>query len=98
MNEELKEQMHQFLYSNWNLSMDSVEEALNELIQDYGRASLHCDLELMEKFLSSGETDEWKTHFIMENTDIYWPNMEDSPLEWLNGVKLRFEHELANKS
>jgi len=97
MNGELKEKMHQFLYSNWNLSMNSVEEALDEVIADYGKESIMSELELMNAFFSSEETDERKTKFIIENTDIYWPNMSESPLEWLNRVKTKFEEALQTK-
>lgn len=95
LNEEFKEEFEGFLGGWWHQDMGSPEQALEDMINACHPETISDAVKMINHFLSSkSETDEWKIEFIQESTDIYFPNMQLSPLEWLNHVKMRLEEVL----
>lgn len=70
----------------------SPEEALEEMITECHPETLSEALQMINQFLTSTEeSNDWKTEFLQQNTDIYFPNMELNTLEWLNNVRMSLE-------
>ncbi|OFW76122.1 MAG: hypothetical protein A2201_08745 [Alicyclobacillus sp. RIFOXYA1_FULL_53_8] len=97
MKEELQERMCNFLLGHWNLSMDSVEAPLQEILDEYTNEGLMEEIDIIHSFLTSDDSDDWKSNFIMSNTEIFWPNMEETPLHWLAHIKAKLEDALLKR-
>lgn len=98
MDERFREEFSGFLGGHWHQDMDSPEQALEEMITECHSDTLVEAVQMIAQFLSSNdEGDEWKIDFIEDSTDIYFPNMELQPLDWLRHVKARLEEALSRK-
>jgi len=95
MDEHFREEFRGFLGGRWHQDMVSPEQALEEMITECHSDTIFEAVQMIEEFLSSNdESDEWKIGFIEDSTDIYFPNMELQPLDWLNHVKTRLKEAL----
>lgn len=83
-----------FLGGTFHQDIESPEEALTEYVNSVDHEWIQTILNVIDSFLKSELSTEEKNDFIQENTDIYFPALKMSPIEWLKGVVIEFKRSL----
>ena len=90
-----KEDVRDFLGGYFHQDVDDAYEALDEFIEECSREGKKRTLLNMEKFLGTKEMTELeKEKFIEDETEIYYPGYNITPLEWLEYIKNKLEENL----
>lgn len=77
------EELEDFLGGTFHQDISSPEQALDEFINEVSRECLSTIKEC-EMFLNSKLTKQEKEDFIQNNTEIYFPAIAATPLQWVS--------------
>lgn len=80
------EELEIFLGGTFHQDIKEPEDALLNYISSVGSDWLEKLSTMIEEFLDSKLSDDEKAEFITKNTDIYFPAIGMSPVEWLYAV------------
>lgn len=69
---EIRDDFINFLRGNFHEDIESVEDAIKEILDDEGREYLIYATEFITIFLNSDTSDENKINVVRENTSIYY--------------------------
>ena len=69
---EMRDDFINFLRGNFHQDIESVEDAINEILDDEGREYLIYATEFITIFLNSDTSHENKINVVRENTSIYY--------------------------
>lgn len=69
---EIRDDFINFLRGNFHQDIESVEDAIKEILDDEGREYLIYVTEFITIFLNSDISDENKINVVRENTSIYY--------------------------
>lgn len=78
------EELEDFLGGTFHQDISSPEKALDEFINEVSRECLLSTIKDCEMFLNSNLTKQEKEDLIQNNTEIYFPAIEVTPLQWLS--------------
>lgn len=78
----LKE-LKDFFEGTFHQDISSPEQALDEFINEVSKECLVSTINDCKEFLNSNLTRQEKEDFIKVNTEIYFPVIELTPLQWL---------------
>ncbi|OYD06084.1 contact-dependent growth inhibition system immunity protein [Paludifilum halophilum] len=95
--EKIKDEMFDFLASEFHQDIESPEEALQELIRESDYIVLDNTLKFIKKFLELKISQEEKSEFIKEHACIYFPAIGMTPLEWLKKIATDLEQSVKVK-
>lgn len=79
-------EIEDFLGGTFHQDIESPEDALEEFIKDTTQLGIRQTIDHCVNFLNSNLTDHEKEKIIQTNTEIYFPAIDLSPLEWLREV------------
>ncbi|MGG0050595.1 contact-dependent growth inhibition system immunity protein [Bacillus atrophaeus] len=85
-NYDTLEELSDFLEGTFHQDMGSPEQALNEFIAESSKECLVFTIKFCEEFLNENISDQEKESFIKSNTEIYFPAIDLTPLQWLKKV------------
>lgn len=77
------EELEDFLGGTFHQDIGSPDQALNEFIKEVSKECLLSTIKDCEEFLNSNLTKQEKENLIQNNTEIYFPAIELTPLQWL---------------
>lgn len=77
--------LENFLGANFHQDIESVESAIDEIIEEESKEYLMYVIEVIEKFLDSKMSDNDKINIIIDNTDIYFKEKSQS-IKWLINI------------
>jgi DNA gyrase/topoisomerase IV subunit A len=81
------ESLRDFLRFNWGYKMQSMEQSLEDIKKNYNATQLQYSITLIENFLNDEKISlEDKNEFLNEFTEIYFPVLNISPVDWLKSV------------
>lgn len=83
------EELENFLGGTFHQDIDSPEEALEEYLNELDKEWIKTIAQNVESFLKSSMSYEEKDKFIRENTEIYFPALGMTPLQWIEHVLKR---------
>lgn len=81
--EHYLEQLKDFLGGTFHQDISSPNHALDEFINEVSKECLLSIIKDCEEFLNSSLTNQEKENIIRHNTDIYFPTIKLTPLQWL---------------
>ncbi|KAA6454719.1 contact-dependent growth inhibition system immunity protein [Bacillus atrophaeus] len=85
-NYDTVEELSDFLEGTFHQDMGSPEQALKEFIAESSKECLVFTIKFCEEFLNENISDQEKESFIKSNTEIYFPAIDLTPLQWLKKV------------
>lgn len=85
-NDDTLEELSDFLEGTFHQDMGSPEQALKEFIAESSKECLVFTIKFCEEFLNENISDQEKESFIKSNTEIYFPAIDLTPLQWLKKV------------
>ncbi|MEG7333998.1 contact-dependent growth inhibition system immunity protein [Bacillus sp. 0102A] len=85
-NYDTLEELSDFLEGTFHQDMGSPEQALKEFIAESSKECLVFTIKFCEEFLIENISDQEKESFIKSNTEIYFPAIDLTPLQWLKKV------------
>ncbi|MCE0742096.1 contact-dependent growth inhibition system immunity protein [Bacillus sp. G16] len=85
-NYDTLEELSDFLEGTFHQDMGSPEKALEEFIAESSKECLVFTIKFCEEFLNENISDQEKESFIKSNTEIYFPAIDLTPLQWLKKV------------
>ncbi|AKL86075.1 contact-dependent growth inhibition system immunity protein [Bacillus atrophaeus] len=85
-NYDILEELSDFLEGTFHQDMDSPEQALEEFILESSKECLVFTIKFCEEFLNKDISDQEKESFIKSNSEIYFPAIGLTPLQWLKKV------------
>ncbi|MGG2088039.1 contact-dependent growth inhibition system immunity protein [Priestia aryabhattai] len=77
------EELKDFLEGTFHQDISSSGQALDEFINEVSKECLLSTIKDCEKLLNSNLTKQEKEDLIQNNTEIYFPALELTPLQWL---------------
>ncbi|WP_375345384.1 contact-dependent growth inhibition system immunity protein [Priestia megaterium] len=77
------EELKDFLEGTFHQDISSPGQALDEFINEVSKECLLSTIKDCEKLLNSNLTKQEKEDLIQNNTEIYFPALELTPLQWL---------------
>lgn len=80
------EELENFLGGTFHQDIDSPESAIKEYVAGLGQHHIVFIIKCMKEFLNSDLSEKEKNNFIERNTEIYFPEMKMTAIEWLQGV------------
>ncbi|WP_243292655.1 contact-dependent growth inhibition system immunity protein [Bacillus sp. FJAT-47783] len=80
---EYLEELEDFLGGTFHQDISSPKQALDEFINEVSKECLLSTIKDCEELLNSNLTKQEKEDFIQNNTEIYFPAIELTPLQWL---------------
>ncbi len=86
MNQENMQDLEIFLGGTFHQDIDDPEEALLKYIHEVDIFWLKKIASIVKMFLETNLSEEEENAFIAENTEIYFPALDMSPVEWLKSV------------
>lgn len=85
-NYDIFEELSDFLDGAFHQDMGSPEQALNEFISESSKECLAFTIKFCEEFLNSDISDQEKEDFIKSYSEIYFPAIRLTPIQWLKSV------------
>ncbi|MDR4435256.1 contact-dependent growth inhibition system immunity protein [Bacillus tequilensis] len=85
-NYDTLEELSDFLEGTFHQDMGSPEQALKEFIAESSKECLVFTIKFCEEFINENMSDQEKESFIKSNTEIYFPAIDLTPLQWLKKV------------
>ncbi|MBJ7570177.1 hypothetical protein JG789_02895 [Bacillus halotolerans] len=85
-NYDTLEELSDFLEGTFHQDMGSPEQALKEFIAESSKECLVFTIKFCEEFLNENISDQEKENFIKSYTEIYFPAIDLTPLQWLKKV------------
>ncbi|MGG0276941.1 contact-dependent growth inhibition system immunity protein [Bacillus rhizoplanae] len=77
------EELSDFLDGTFHQDMGSPEKALNEFIEAVNKGCIENNIKYITAFLKSDLSVKEKEEFIEYYTEIYFPALNITPIEWL---------------
>lgn len=77
------EELEDFLGGTFHQDISSPQQALGEFISEVTKECLLSTIKDCEELLNSDVTNQEKEDFIQQNTEVYFPEIELTPLQWL---------------
>ena len=77
------DELEDFLGGTFHQDISSPEQALDEFINEVSKECLLSTIKHCEELLNNNLTKQEKEDFIQNNTEIYFPAIELTPLQWL---------------
>ncbi|MGE1043765.1 contact-dependent growth inhibition system immunity protein [Bacillus wiedmannii] len=91
------EELGCFLAGTFHQDIESLQFAINEFITEVTTICLENTIEDITAFLQSGLSVHEKEEFIIYNTEIYFPALNLTPIEWLEQIIELLKRALKNK-
>ncbi|ENJ9654214.1 TPA: hypothetical protein PTV44_000010 [Clostridium botulinum] len=88
-----KEELEIFLGGTFHQDIESPETAVREY-SILWKDSLVDLTGAIDDFMKADLTMDEKNKFIKNNTEIYFPAIQKSPIEWLNEINMFFKEEM----
>ncbi|GAA0086300.1 contact-dependent growth inhibition system immunity protein [Clostridium sp. CTA-7] len=91
---EMRDDFINFLRGNFHQDIESVEDAIEEILDEEGRDYLIYATEFITIFLNSDTSDENKINVVRENTSIFYEDKSQYILliiNILNRIKKKLE-------
>lgn len=88
-----KEELEIFLGGTFHQDIESPENAVREY-SILWKDSLVDLTDAIDDFMKADLTMDEKNKFIKNNTEIYFPAIQKSPIEWLNEINMFFKEEM----
>ncbi|PTU27734.1 hypothetical protein DA469_08775 [Bacillus subtilis] len=85
-NYDTLEELSDFLEGTFHQDMGSPEQALKEFIAESSKECLVFTIKFCEEFLNENISDQEKESFIKSYTEIYFPAIDLTPLQWLKKI------------
>ncbi|MGF7533032.1 contact-dependent growth inhibition system immunity protein [Bacillus mexicanus] len=85
-NDDNLEELSDFLEGTFHQDIGSPEQALEEFIAESSKECLVFTIKCCEGFLNKDIPDQEKESFIKLNSEIYFPAIDSTPLQWLKKV------------
>ncbi|WP_250673788.1 hypothetical protein LZ906_014585 [Paraclostridium ghonii] len=92
---EMKDDFINFLRGNFHQDIESVEDAIKEILDEESRDYLIYATEFITIFLNSDVSDENKINIVSENTSIYYEDKSQYIvliINILNSIKKKLEN------
>jgi len=80
------EELEDFLGGTFHQDISSPEQALDDFINEVNKECLLSTINDCENFLNSSLTEEEKENIIKNNTEVYFPEIKLTPLQWLTNL------------
>lgn len=96
MNQHVLEETADFLGGAFHQDIHSPEQALDEFIDETGKNGLEKTANTLFQFLDWTASEKEKAQFVITHTEIYFPAMNQAPLDWLQGAANKIR-KAANK-
>ncbi|KXZ13433.1 contact-dependent growth inhibition system immunity protein [Bacillus nakamurai] len=85
-NYDILEELCDFLDGTFHQDMGSPKQALEDFIAESSKECLVFTIKFCEEFLNSEISDQKKESFIKSNSEIYFPALGLTPIQWLKRV------------
>ncbi|MBU8788520.1 MULTISPECIES: contact-dependent growth inhibition system immunity protein [Bacillus] len=85
-NYDILEELSDFLAGTFHQDMGSPEQAIKEFITESSKECLVFTIKFCEEFLNSDKSDHEKEDFIKSNSEIYYPAIGLTPIQWLKSI------------
>jgi hypothetical protein len=85
------DELEDFLGGTFHQDISSPEQALAEFINEVSKECLLSTINDCEELLNSNLPKQEKEDFIQNNTEIYFPAIELTPLQWLGKLEQMLE-------
>lgn len=82
---EMRDDFINFLRANFHQDIESVEDAIEEILDEEGKEFLVYATEFIMEFLNSDIEDETKINIIKENTSIFYED-ESEYIELIENI------------
>lgn len=96
MNNSDMDKIEIFLSGTFHQDINSPEEALEEYINEADKEWIKSIINSAEIFLKTEISDEEKNKFIEANTEIFFPAIYLTPLQWFTSIIKRFKEKILN--
>ena len=90
------EELSDFLDGTFHQDMGTPEKALNEFIEEAHKVCIENTIKYITIFLKSDLSTQEKEEFIEYYTEIYFPSLKLTPLEWLDQTVETLKQALKN--
>ncbi|WP_242213421.1 contact-dependent growth inhibition system immunity protein [Bacillus cereus group sp. BfR-BA-01383] len=90
------EELSDFLDGTFHQDMGTPEKAVHEFIEEAHKVCIENTIKYITSFLNSDLSTEKKEEFIEYYTDIYFPALRMTPLEWLEQTGETIKQALKN--
>ncbi len=87
-----------FLQAYFHQDIESPEAALQALIKEESPHYLTEVVTAATSFLASSLTEDEKNQFISNHCDLYFPALNQSPVQWLENVVQQLQQALPTSS
>lgn len=91
------EELEDFLGGTFHQDISSPEQALEEFINEVNIECLMSTIKDCEDFLNSDLTEQEKEDIIQNNVEVYFPAIEQKPLQWLNNLTEKMKERMKTK-
>lgn len=88
MTADEREDLYQFLASNWYDREENDSEIVGALVSEADPEYITESLNLIQIFLADPESTEEKSEFVRHAVWRYIPEGTDAPIEWLKKIQL----------
>ncbi|MGG0238075.1 contact-dependent growth inhibition system immunity protein [Bacillus rhizoplanae] len=90
------EELSDFLDGTFHQDMGTPEKALNEFIEEAHKVCIENTIKYITVFLKSDLSTQEKEEFIEYYTEIYFPSLKLTPMEWLEQTVKTLKKALKN--
>ncbi|WP_440604398.1 contact-dependent growth inhibition system immunity protein [Bacillus sp. GB_SG_008] len=90
------EELSDFLDGTFHQDMGTPEKALNEFIEEAHKVCIENTIKYITVFLKSDLSAQEKEEFIEYYTEIYFPSLKLTPIEWLEQTVETLKQSLKN--
>lgn len=91
------EELEDFLGGTFHQDISSPQQALDEFISEVTKECLLSTIKDCEELLNSDVTHQEKEDFIQQNTEVYFPEIELTPLQWLYKITEQMQEAVRTK-
>ncbi|MED0962092.1 MULTISPECIES: contact-dependent growth inhibition system immunity protein [Bacillus] len=90
------EELSDFLDGTFHQDMGTAEKALNEFIEEAHKVCIENTIKYITEFLKSDLSTQEKEEFIKDYTEVYFPSLKLTPIEWLEQTVETLKQALKN--
>ena len=88
------DELEDFLESNFHQDIESIEDAIQEILDEDNSEYLLDVIKFINEFLESSISNKQKEEFIEQHAEIYFKNIGETPIEWLRNISKRIEQKV----
>ncbi|MGG0649261.1 contact-dependent growth inhibition system immunity protein [Bacillus mycoides] len=89
-------ELSDFLDGTFHQDMGTVKKALNEFVEEAHKMCIENIIKYIDAFLKSDLSIQEKEKFIEYYTEIYFPSLKLTPIEWLEQTVETLKQALKN--